>query len=171
MDFSQYTQENQRVIQGMKDTLKALINKFGGTVDAEKIDQYPTLVDGIEVKGDAGDITYDNAESGLHSNNVQDAIDELSRDQKQIIPPKQVPGYTSIVSSSAMGQQSYGKTLSLDNIQGNTVLGGTPAYDAPVSMESVESPLDLRIAGKNLIPGFTLNYYEGGTTYNGVTIT
>ena len=168
MDFSQYTQENQRVIQGMKDTLKALINKFGGTVDAEKIDQYPTLVDGIEVKGDAGDITYDNAESGLHSNNVQDAIDELSRDQKQIIPPKQVPGYTSIVSSSAMGQQSYGKTLSLDNIQGNTVLGGTPAYNAPVSMESVEGPLKLRVAGKNLVrPVWNLE----GQTQTGVTCT
>ena len=86
MDFSQYTQENQRVIQGMKDTLKALINKFGGTVDAEKIDQYPTLVDGIEVKGDAGDITYDNAESGLHSNNVQDAIDEVYKAQTSVIP-------------------------------------------------------------------------------------
>lgn len=168
MDFSQYTQENQRVIQGMKDTLKALINKFGGTVDAEKIDQYPTLVDGIEVKGDAGDITYDNAESGLHSNNVQDAIDELSRDQKQIIPPKQVPGYTSIVSSSAMGQQSYGKTLSLDNIQGNTVLGGTPAYNAPVSMESVEGPLKLRVAGKNLVqPAWNLE----SQTQTGVTCT
>lgn len=168
MDFSQYTQENQRVIQGMKDTLKALINKFGGTVDAEKIDQYPTLVDGIEVKGDAGDITYDNAESGLHSSNVQDAIDELSRDQKQIIPPKQVPGYTSIVSSSAMGQQSYGKTLSLDNIQGNTVLGGTPAYNAPVSMESVEGPLKLRVAGKNLVrPAWNLE----SQTQTGVTCT
>lgn len=86
MDFSQYTQENQRVIQGMKDTLKALINKFGGTVDAEKIDQYPTLVDGIEVKGDAGDITYDNAESGLHSSNVQDAIDEVYKAQTSVIP-------------------------------------------------------------------------------------
>lgn len=51
-------------------------------------------------------VTYDNSTSGLEAVNAQAAIDELSRDQKQIIPPKQVPGYTSIVSSSAMGQQS-----------------------------------------------------------------
>ena len=39
----------------------------------------------------------------------------------------------------------------MDNIQGNTVLGGTPAYDAPVSLKSVAGPLKLHIAGKNLI--------------------
>ena len=113
-------------------------------------------------------VTYDNSTSGLEAVNAQAAIDELSRDQKQIIPPKQVPGYTSIVSSSAMGQQSYGKTLSLDNIQGNTVLGGTPAYNAPVSMESVEGPLKLRVAGKNLVqPAWNLE----SQTQTGVTCT
>lgn len=94
-----------------------------------------------------------------------------SLDNNGVVPGDQMPGYTQVSSNTAMGQSSYGGPLSVSNIQGNTVLGGTPAYDAPVSMTSVESPLDLRIAGKNLIPGFTLNYYEGGTTYNGVTIT
>lgn len=52
---------------------------------------------------------------------------------------------------SWMGQACPGGPLKLDNVQGNTVLGGTPAYDAPVSMESVEGPLRLIVAGKNLI--------------------
>lgn len=50
-----------------------------------------------------------------------------------------------------MGQTCPGGPLKLEDIQGNTVLGGTPAYDAPVSMESVEGPLKLHISGKNLI--------------------
>lgn len=50
-----------------------------------------------------------------------------------------------------MGQACPGGPLKLDNIRGNTILGGTPAYDAPVSMESVEGPLRLHVAGKNLI--------------------
>lgn len=52
---------------------------------------------------------------------------------------------------SWMGQSCQTGPLSMDNIRGNTVLGGTPAYDAPVSMESVEGPLKLRVAGKNLV--------------------
>ena len=44
-----------------------------------------------------------------------------------------------------------GGPLKVDNIRGNTILGGTPAYDAPVSMESVKGPLRLHMAGKNLV--------------------
>ena len=50
-----------------------------------------------------------------------------------------------------MGRSGPGGPLMLDNIQGNTVLGGTPAYNAPVSIKSVEGPLKLHISGKNLI--------------------
>lgn len=60
-------------------------------------------------------------------------------------------GYVNISGVCAMGQNCPGGPLMLDNIQGNTVLGGTPAYNAPVSMESVEGPLRLHTAGKNLI--------------------
>lgn len=42
-------QEITRVAGGTKDTLKALINKFGGTVNDEKIDAYPSLVDELEI--------------------------------------------------------------------------------------------------------------------------
>lgn len=87
------------------------------------------------------------------------------------VPAAQMPGYTVISGPSAMGQTCPGGPLKLENIQGNTVLSGTPAYDAPVSMESVEGPLDLRIAEKNLIPAFALNYVQEGATTSGVTIT
>ena len=67
------------------------------------------------------------------------------------VPTEQMPGYTVISGGAAMGQACPGGPLKLDDTQGNTVLGGTPAYDAPVSMESVEGPLRLHVAGKNLI--------------------
>ena len=60
-------------------------------------------------------------------------------------------GYVNVSGVSAMGQSCPGGPLKLVNIRGNTVLGGTPAYDAPVSMASVESPLKLHVAGKNLV--------------------
>lgn len=74
-----------------------------------------------------------------------------SLDNNGVVPGDQMPGYTQVSSNTAMGQSSYGGPLSVSNIQGNTVLGGTPAYDAPVSMESVKGPLKLHISGKNLI--------------------
>ena len=53
--------------------------------------------------------------------------------------------------TAVMGIPCAGGPLALDNIRGNTILGGTPAYDAPVSMESVKGLLKLHISGKNLI--------------------
>ena len=53
--------------------------------------------------------------------------------------------------TAVMGIPCAGGPLALDNIRGNTILGGTPAYDAPVSMESVKGLLNLHISGKNLI--------------------
>ena len=53
--------------------------------------------------------------------------------------------------TAVMGIPCAGGPLALDNIRGNTILGGTPAYDAPVSMESVKGPLRLHMAGKNLV--------------------
>ena len=90
-------------------------------------------------------------------------------DENGVVPSEQMPGYAVTSGVCAMGQNCLGGPLSMDNIRGNTVLGGTPAYDAPVSMESVEGPIDLRIAGKNLIPAFAFNY-DQPTTSNGVTI-
>lgn len=79
-----------------------------------------------------------------------------------------ISGYTKVIGISAMGQKSNGTVLSINNIRGNTVLGGTPAYDAPVSMESVEGPLRLHMAGKNLVrPVWNLE----GQTQTGVTCT
>ncbi|MBM6665635.1 right-handed parallel beta-helix repeat-containing protein [Flavonifractor plautii] len=68
--------------------------------------------------------------------------------------------------TAVMGIPCAGGPLALDNIRGNTILGGTPAYDAPVSMESVEGPLKLHISGKNLIDFSRAT--KTGTT-NGVT--
>lgn len=67
------------------------------------------------------------------------------------VPSEQMPGYAVTSGVCAMGQNCPGGPLMLDNIQGNTVLGGTPAYNAPVSIKSVERPLKLHISGKNLI--------------------
>ena len=53
--------------------------------------------------------------------------------------------------TAVMGIPCAGGPLALDNIRGNTILGGTPAYDAPVEMRSVERPLKLHMAGKNLV--------------------
>lgn len=96
-------------------------------------------------------VTYDNSTSELNAIDVQGAIEELHSNQKQIIAPMQMPGYTTIVSSDGMSQSAYSTALSINNIRGNTVLGGTPAYDAPVSMNSVESPITLNVSGKNII--------------------
>lgn len=70
--------------------------------------------------------------------------------------------------AEVFGIPCAGGPLALDNIQGNTVLGGTPAYDAPVEMRSVERPLKLHVAGKNLVrPVWNLDTQ----TQNGVTCT
>ena len=70
--------------------------------------------------------------------------------------------------TAVMGIPCAGGPLALDNIRGNTILGGTPAYDAPVEMRSVEGPLKLRVAGKNLVrPAWNLE----SQTQTGVTCT
>ena len=77
-------------------------------------------------------------------------------------------GYQRKSGQAAMGQTCPGGPLKLDDIRGNTVLGGTPAYDAPVSMESVEGPLKLHVSEKNLMrPVWNLDTQ----TQNGVTCT
>lgn len=72
-------------------------------------------------------------------------------DEDGVVPSEQMPGYAVTIGVCAMGQNCPGGPVMLDNIQGNTVLGGTPAYNAPVSIKSVEGPLRLHVAGKNLV--------------------
>lgn len=60
-------------------------------------------------------------------------------------------GYIHGDSTTAWIEQSCQPgSLSINNILGSTIQDGSPAYNAPVSMESVES-LKLHISGKNLI--------------------
>lgn len=95
-----------------------------------------------------------------------DGVAEL--DAGGAVPSEQMPGYAVTSGVCAMGQACPGGPLKLEDIQGNTVLGGTPAYDGPVSMESVESPLKLHVAGKNLVrPVWSLE----SQTQAGVTCT
>lgn len=47
-----------RVSQGTKDTLKALINKLGGSISDELIDQYPSLVNNMTLNGNVFYATY-----------------------------------------------------------------------------------------------------------------
>ena len=86
MSYGSFDAEFKRSMNGTKETLKALINKLGGSVSEEKIDEYPNLVDGIEIAGSASDITYDNKDSGLVATDVQSAIDEVYSIQKETIP-------------------------------------------------------------------------------------
>lgn len=89
-------------------------------------------------------------------------------DEDGVVPPEQMPGYAVTIGVCAMGKNCLSGPLKLDNIRGNTVLGGTPAYNAPVSMESVESPLKLHVAGKNMVrPVWNLDTQ----TQKGVTCT
>lgn len=44
MDYNSFDAEFKRVLTGTKNTLKALINKFGGNVSDELIDEYPELI-------------------------------------------------------------------------------------------------------------------------------
>lgn len=67
------------------------------------------------------------------------------------VPSEQMPGYAVTSGMCTMGQSCPGGPIKVDNIRGDTILGGTPAYDAPVSMESVKGPLRLHMAGKNLV--------------------
>lgn len=60
-------------------------------------------------------------------------------------------GYIPLNSTAVFGVPCASGPLVLDNIQGNTILGGTPAYDAPVSIESVKNLLKVHVAGKNLV--------------------
>ena len=84
------------------------------------------------------------------------------------VPSEQMPGYAVTSGVCAMGQTCPGGPLKVDNIRGNTILGGTPAYDGPVEMRSVEGPLKLRVAGKNLVrPAWNLE----SQTQTGVTCT
>lgn len=53
--------------------------------------------------------------------------------------------------TAVMGIPCAGGPLALDNIQGNTIQDGIPAYNIPVEVQSVASPLKLHISGKNLI--------------------
>lgn len=72
------------------------------------------------------------------------------------------------ISTPAMGQTAENGLLELYEIRGNTVLGGTPAYDAPVSLESVESPLKIHMTGKNLID--TNRFLNKESTQDGITL-
>ena len=53
--------------------------------------------------------------------------------------------------AEVFGIPCAGGPLALDNIQGNTIQDGIPAYNIPVEVQSVASPLKLHISGKNLI--------------------
>lgn len=85
MSYGSFDTEFKRSMNGTKATLKALINKLGGSVSEEKIDEYPNLVEGIEIAGSASDITYDNKDSGLAATDVQSAIDEVYSIQNETV--------------------------------------------------------------------------------------
>ena len=86
MGYNSFDTEFKRAMSLTKETLKALINKLGGTVKDEQITDFPSLVNGIEIAGDAADISYDNTTSGLTATDVQSAIDEVYGIQKEVIP-------------------------------------------------------------------------------------
>lgn len=86
MGYNSFDTEFKRAMSSTKETLKALINKLGGTVKDEQITDFPSLVGGIEIAGDAADISYDNTTSGLTATDVQSAIDEVYGIQKEVIP-------------------------------------------------------------------------------------
>lgn len=101
--------------------------------------QGPAGADGSPGKSayqSAVDAGYTGTEEGFNSRLAQ--IDEMCLEPLHLATP-------------AMGQTAGKGLLELYEIRGNTVLGGTPTYDAPVSMASVDSPLNLHFAGKNLI--------------------
>lgn len=77
-------------------------------------------------------------------------------------------GYIPVDDTAAFGVSCAQGPLSLNNIRGNTVQDGTPTYDVPVEMRSVESPLKLHVAGKNLL---NLSRATARTTAFGVTCT
>ena len=60
-------------------------------------------------------------------------------------------GYIPMNGAEVFGIPCAGGPLALDNIQGNTIQDGIPAYNIPVEVQSVASPLKLHISGKNLI--------------------
>lgn len=68
--------ENQvvRVAQGTKDTLKTLINKFGGNISDELIDQYPELVEELDINVDGAQYVIEhNADADAHED-IRQAI-------------------------------------------------------------------------------------------------
>lgn len=103
----------------------------------------------------AGGVTSFNGRTGLvvpeSGDYTAEMVGAASLNDQGVVPAEQMPGYTRSSGGDEMGIACVGGPLKLDKIRGNTVLGGTPTYDAPVSMTSVESPLCLNVAGKNLI--------------------
>lgn len=96
----------------------------------------PAGADGESAYSDAVSAGYEGTEEGFNSRLAQ--IDEMCLEPLHLATP-------------AMGQTAAKGLLELYEIRGNTMLGGIPAYDAPVSMASVDSPLNLHFSGKNLI--------------------
>lgn len=114
----------------------------------------PPGADGVSPYQVAQENGYTGTEADFNSRLAQ--IDEMCLEPLRLTTP-------------AMGQTAENGPLELYEFRGNTVLGGTPAYNAPVPIQNVDGPLDLRIAGKNLIPPFA-RQYTAETTLNGVTI-
>lgn len=135
------------------------------------------------VKGTDGKSAYQAAVEGGYTGSESEfnsALSDVPAEQKGApgglaelddsgaVPSEQMPGYDTTAALAVMGKTSISGPLKLDNIRGNIVLGGTPAYNAPVSMESVESPLKLHVAGKNMVrPVWNLDTQ----TQKGVTCT
>lgn len=77
-------------------------------------------------------------------------------------------GYIPMNGAEVFGIPCAGGPLALDNIQGNTIQDGIPAYNIPVEVQSVTSPLNLHVSGKNLVQPV---WYIDEQTQSGVTCT
>lgn len=163
MSYGSFDTEFKRSMNGTKATLKALINKLGGSVSEEKIDENPNLVEGIEIAGNASDITYDNKDSGLVATDVQSAIDEVYSIQKETTPENIVLhddseiGEPFIADADTLGGHpvSYFADARLSNLESTETalknLGAEKAGSAAV----VQEKLDAHIGDKNNPHGMT----------------
>lgn len=143
-----------RVSQGTKDTLKAIINKLGGNVGDEMIDQYPDLANALANIGDLSSGAIPSSEKGVAS-----GVATLGEDGK--VPSEQLPDMDYANSTHASQHSSGGS----DPITPESI-GSLPANG---TAESAKKLATARTFRTNLASTSTVSFDGSADVTPGVT--
>lgn len=118
----------------------------------------------FEIIKKAKQLFYDNKNSGLDVNNVQDAIDDLTQAIVEVDAINEATGNHILLTDT------FDNVLTDYKIYGRSTQDGTPTPDNPINIVSVgdSGSVEIKSTGKNLIP---YPYYDKSKTYEGITYT